>query len=79
MKQDSGMGRGSMGGMDKDFHSSHTTLLGYFYKEVCGAFGKVGHREEGAPFEYIVSHFLLEVTAAQGSINCLLLSRVFHS
>lgn len=65
--------------MDKGFHSNHTTLLGYFYKEVCGAFEKMGHREEGALFEYIVSHFLLEVTAAQGSINCLLLSCVFHS
>lgn len=53
--------------------------LAIFIRRYAGFFGKVGHREEGAPFEYIVSRFLLEVITAQGSTNCLLLSRVFHS
>lgn len=73
MKQDSGMGGGGWGGADKAIHSSHTKCIGYFYREVCRTFEKVGHGEEGALLESVVSYFIFQVTAAQGSIFCLLL------
>lgn len=64
------MGGGGWGGAHKAFHSSHTTRIGYFYREVCRALEKVGHGEERALLGSVVSHFLLQVTAAQGSVVC---------